>query len=78
MMPWTMRSRFRATSYTDSRLPRLISSGERYSGWPPSSSMPTSNVTRVRNDGFSKIMASVLPFRALVYALGLALIWHAT
>src|SRR4029077_8359366 len=29
--------------------------------WPPSSRMPTSNDTRVRVDGFSKIMASVLP-----------------
>jgi hypothetical protein len=29
--------------------------------WPPSSRMPTSNDTRVRVEGFSKIMASVLP-----------------
>jgi hypothetical protein len=29
MMPCTMRSRFLATSYTDSRLPRLISAGDR-------------------------------------------------
>ncbi len=40
--------------------------------------MPTSKVTRVRNDGFSKIMASVLPFSVSEYASGLALIWHAT
>ena len=29
--------------------------------WPPSSRMPTSNDTRVRVEGFSKIIASVLP-----------------
>src|SRR6201987_3029434 len=29
--------------------------------WPPSSRMPTSNDTRVRVEGFSKIMARVLP-----------------
>src|SRR5438132_5601497 len=32
-----------------------------YTAWPPSSHIPTSNVTRVRSDGFSKIMASTLP-----------------
>ncbi len=35
--------------------------------------MPTSKVTRVRNDGFSKIMASVLPFSASEYASGIGL-----
>src|SRR5664279_2159398 len=40
--------------------------------------MPTSNVTRVRNDGFSKIMASVLPFSAPEKMVGLALTWQAT
>src|ERR1017187_6064478 len=78
MMACTMRSRFLATSCTDSRLPRLISAGERYSECPPSCSMPTSNVTRVRNDGFSKIMASVLPFSASEKILGLAFTWQAT
>src|ERR1017187_5543059 len=78
MMACTMRSRFLATSCTDSRLPRLISAGERYSECPPSCSMPTSNVTRVRNDGFSKIMASVLPFSAPEKMVGLALTWQAT
>ena len=29
MIPWTMRSRFFATSWIDSRLPRLISAGDR-------------------------------------------------
>src|SRR2546425_3578158 len=29
--------------------------------WPPSSHIPVSNVTRVRSDGFSKIMARTLP-----------------
>src|SRR5262252_11121900 len=33
--------------------------------WPPNSRMPTSNDTRVRVDGFSKIMASVLPANGL-------------
>src|SRR5581483_11363525 len=33
--------------------------------WPPSSRMPTSNDTRVRVDGFSKIIASVLPASGL-------------
>src|SRR5262245_31734504 len=33
--------------------------------WPPSSRMPTSNDTRVRVDGFSKIMARVLPASGL-------------
>src|ERR1019366_6342456 len=78
MMACTMRSRFLATSCTDSRLPRLISAGERYNECPPSCSMPTSNVTRVRNDGFSKIMASVLPFSAPEKMLGLAFTWQAT
>src|SRR5271169_6646529 len=40
--------------------------------------MPTSKVTRVRNDGFSKIMASVLPFSAPEKILGLAFTWQAT
>src|SRR5450631_2006311 len=40
--------------------------------------MPTSKVTRVRNDGFSKIMASVLPFSAPVKMDGLAFTWQAT
>ena len=31
--------------------------------------MPTSNVTRVRSDGFSKIMASVWPRSAPLYTL---------
>src|SRR5262249_19730569 len=33
--------------------------------WPPSSRMPTSNDTRVRVEGFSKIMARVLPANGL-------------
>src|SRR5918993_5846681 len=36
--------------------------------WPPSSRMPTSNDTRVRVEGFSKIMASVLPPNGLSWA----------
>src|SRR5271165_5522279 len=78
MIACTIRSRFFATSCTDSRLPRLISAGERYNECPPSCSMPTSNVTRVRNDGFSKIMANVLPFSAPAKMDGLAFTWQAT
>src|SRR6516162_409447 len=78
MMACTMRSRFLATSYTDSRLPRLISAGERYSGCPPNCSMPTSNVTRVRKEGFSKIIASVFPLRTPAKSSGFAFTWHAT
>src|SRR6266446_184945 len=53
--------------------------------WPPSSRMPTSNDTRVRVDGFSKIMASVLPpsglscpplERAIFIALPRSRIWR--
>src|SRR5476651_1614760 len=53
--------------------------------WPPSSRMPTSNDTRVRVEGFSKIMASVLPAsglswppfaRAFFIALPLSRIWR--
>ena len=33
--------------------------------------MPTSKVTRVRNDGFSKIMASVLPFSVVRIGAGI-------
>src|ERR1017187_3688340 len=40
--------------------------------------MPTSKVTRVRNDGFSKIMARVLPLSAPEKMLGLAFTWQAT
>ena len=46
-------------------LARLISAGDRYSENPPNCWMPTSKVTRVRSDGFSKIIASVSPFNAL-------------
>src|SRR6185369_15749075 len=38
--------------------------------WPPSSRMPTSNDTRVRVDGFSKIIASVLPASGLYSPFG--------
>src|SRR5262245_30075649 len=53
--------------------------------WPPSSRMPTSNDTRVRVDGFSKIIASVLPAsglslppfaRAFFMALPVSGIWR--
>src|SRR5215217_2741915 len=44
-----------------SRLPICISCGLKGKAWPPSWYMPTSKETRVRLDGFWKIMASVLP-----------------
>src|SRR6478736_1891266 len=53
--------------------------------WTPSSRMPTSNDTRVRVEGFSKIMASVLPAsgwscppldRAFFIALPRSRIWR--
>src|SRR2546425_5071618 len=57
----THRSRFRAMSRADSRAPRRMSPGARWMAAPPSCTMPTSKVTRVRRLGFSKIMASVRP-----------------
>src|SRR5512137_1623183 len=74
MTPCTIRSRFLATSYTDSRLPRLISAGDRYNEKPPSWWMPTSKVTRVRSDGFSKSIASAWPASDSEYRWGFALI----
>src|SRR5574341_35941 len=61
MMPSTHRERLRATSGTLSRTPSWMSAGARFTAPPPSWRIPTSKVTRVRSDGFSKIMASVLP-----------------
>ncbi len=74
----THRDRLRATSGTDSRLPRPTSGAERYTAAPPSWIMPTSNVTRVRSDGFSNTSAMVRPvrgvmgFRAFCFALSSA------
>src|SRR3990172_5149693 len=53
----TQRLKFRAMSGTDSRTPRPISWAVRYTAAPPSWTMPTSKVTRVRSEGFSKIRA---------------------
>ena len=60
-IPSTQRERFRATSATASRVPRPISWPERYTARPPSWTIPTSKVTRVRSEGFSKISATVRP-----------------
>src|SRR5438128_1598825 len=57
----THRSRLRAMSPADSRSPRRMSPGAKWMAAPPSCTMPTSKVTRVRRLGFSKIMASVRP-----------------
>src|SRR6267143_1094329 len=56
-----MRLVTRATSETLSRRPRPTSCGERYTQWPPSCAMPTSNESRVRRLGFSKQSATVRP-----------------
>src|SRR5262245_43500258 len=61
MMPSTHRERLRATSGTDSRVPSPISRPTRWTARPPSWMMPTSKVTRVRSEAFSKISAKVLP-----------------
>ena len=45
-------------SFVASRLPMPISS-PRQSAWPPSRKKPDSNETRVRVDGFTKIIESV-------------------
>src|SRR5229473_1559186 len=51
----------RATSAMDSRSPSRACVWSRKTTWPPMLWMPTSNVTRVRSDGFSKISARNLP-----------------
>ena len=48
-------------SLADSRSPSRMSPGARFTAAPPSCTMPTSNVTRVRRLGFSKIIARVRP-----------------
>ena len=55
----THRERLRPTSGTDSRLPIPISWAARYTAAPPSCTIATSKVTRVRSEGFSKIRAMV-------------------
>src|SRR3989442_2175042 len=61
MMRSPQRSRLRAMSPADSRSPSRMSPGAKWMAAPPSCTMPTSKVTRVRRLGFSKIMASVRP-----------------
>jgi len=62
-------------SGTDSRLPGPMSWAERYTAAPPSWTMATSKVTRVRSDGFSKMSARVRPASGVTRwpALSLAL-----
>ena len=60
-IPSTQSERLRAASGTDSRVPSPISGPERCTARPPNWTTPTSNVTRVLSDGFSKINASVRP-----------------
>src|SRR5487761_1695811 len=64
-IPCTQRSRFLATSLTVSRSPRRDCVWSRNTAPPPMLAMPTSNVTRVRSDGFSKIIARKRPASAL-------------
>src|SRR5580704_8634656 len=75
-MPWTQRSRLRATSAMDSRAPSEAEAWvwSRKTTEPPMLWMPTSKVTRVRRDGFSKMSAMNLPVSEEAYRPGLALI----
>ena len=54
-----------AVSRIDSPREICISPSRRISGWPPSSATPTSNETRVRVEGCSKISATLRPASAL-------------
>src|ERR1700735_4201389 len=60
-IPCTQRSRFFATSGMDSRWPSFDSVWSRNTEAPPRLEIPTSKVTRVRSDGFSKISARKRP-----------------
>src|ERR1700722_14230362 len=64
-IPWTQRSRLRATSAMDSRAPSEAEAcvWSRKTTEPPMLWMPTSKVTRVRSEGFSKMSAMNLPVR---------------
>ena len=68
-IPCTQRSRFLAMSRTDSRSPRCVSVWSRNIAVPPRLAMPTSKVTRVRSEGFSKISARNLAGRARAVAV---------
>ncbi len=63
MIACVRRESTMAVSLMLSRPGRWISPGRRYWACPPSSVMPASKLTRVRVEGCSKIIASVLPGR---------------
>ena len=57
--PSTYRPSTRAVSFSGSPCPSWMSSGPRNIAWPPSRVIPVSKETRVRVEGFSKIIPSV-------------------
>src|SRR5436305_1469622 len=63
----------RAESAIGSPRPSWMSRLERKRAWPPICTMPTSKLTRVRVEDFSKIMPRLLSAKAVRYFLGLAL-----
>src|SRR3546814_179356 len=65
MMASTERDSTRAVSATVSPRPSWVPEGSSTTAWPPSWVAATSKETRVRVDGFSKIIASVLPASGL-------------
>ena len=72
MIPSTYRDSTRAVSATVSPRRSWMSADARLSAWPPSWYMPASKDTRVRVDGFWKIMARVRPRSASRNAAGSA------
>ena len=60
----TWRERMRAVSPADSPRVSCSSPGRRTSGWPPSSTIPVSNDTRVRVEGCSNSSATLRPASA--------------
>ena len=64
IMPSTYRDSTRAVSCTGSPRPIWEPSAPSTTAYPPSWLMPTSKLTRVRVEDFSKIMPKHLPFRA--------------
>src|ERR1051326_769955 len=64
MMPSTQSERLRAMSGIDSRSPSRPLSVPSITGQPPSFRTATSNVTRVRREGFSKMRTTFWPLNA--------------
>ena len=73
MIPSTKRESTRAVSATVSPRRSWMSFAPRFRAWPPSWNMPASKDTRVRVDGFWKIMASVLPAQRVAERAGVGL-----